>query len=603
MQLRRRRFGSRGGLVALGLASLAGLASLTTMGCRGRPRAWEVPVGSDKPRERGAVILELDLAAGAPERSKSGFLTLPSHHTFDVLVAALHQALDRKDVLGVFVSFGGAGLGWARAHELGDGLRALRDKGIPVVCHADAWENTAYAAAARGCDVIAMSPAGEVEATGPASSLPYAREFLEDKLHAQVDILQVGKFKGAAEPLTRDGPSEEYRASIERALKALREADVQSLTARGVEASIGEGPFAGDEATKHHLVDSLGDRNAARELLKQRAGNAPIDVIYGPSSEAGGKGLSELVKMLAPRDAEAAAQPHVALVRLEGEIALGGEGGILGGPAGIVARQVVADAHRLAKDPNVKAVVLRIDSPGGSALGSDLAWIAVHELEKEKPVIVSIGEMAASGGYYIASAGTSIFAQPESIVGSIGVVGGKVSFGGTLAMVGVHTASFGDPRAVQLGSLFEPWDDATRARLLGTMNTIYALFLDRVAEGRKKPKETFTDAVEGRVFGGLDAKELGLVDEIGGLGVALAAAKRAGHLPESAPVVTDGGTEGILDLLGDATEARALDTALGPIPAGAAPELVALRRWLLTFVEVTRGGRVAAMLPWPLLVR
>ena len=580
------------------------LVAASASGCRGRPRSWDVPIDTDRARDSGAAVLEIDLTSGAPEKTAGGLLSLPSRHTFDVLVAALGQAEGRKEVKGVFVAFGTSGLGWARAHELGEGLARLKKKGISVLCHADAWDDTTYAAAARGCDTIAMSPAGEVEATGPASAIPYARELLVDKLHAQVDILQVGKFKGAAEPLTLDGPSDEYRTSIERALSAIASANKEALAIRGVDALVGTGPYMGQETIDKKLVDLLVDRKGAREEAKKRAQGVPVEVIYGPGGGGGAPklGLLDFFRLFTTGGDEASARPHVRLVRLHGEISLGSEGGLLGGPAGIVSRKLVDDMHALAKDDNVKAVVLRIDSPGGSALGSDLVWIAVKELRDKKPVIVSVGEMAASGGYYIASAGTKIFAEPESIVGSIGVVGGKISFRGSLALVGVHTASFGDPRKAQLSSITEPWDDATRARLQESMTRIYGLFLDRISEGRGQPKEHYSEAVEGRVFGGAQAKDLGLVDELGGLGEAIAEAKRAGKLDEGAAVVTDAPDSLLGALTGD-DELHALTTAIGPIPEALAPELWALRSWVLGFVRATGGGGIAAMLPTPLIIR
>ncbi|MBI2389620.1 MAG: S49 family peptidase [Deltaproteobacteria bacterium] len=550
-------------------------------------------------RRRGARVRS---RLGAPEASKGGVLQIPSRHTFDALVAALHQASKRKDLKGVFVAFGAAPLGWARAHELGDALAALKSAKVPVLCHADAWENATYAAAARGCDTIAMSPGGEVEATGPAATVPYARELLVDKLKAQVDILQVGKFKGAAEPLTRDGPSEEYRQSIEGALGAITRSYKEALEVRGVADLAGTGPWVGEEAKNKKLVDLLVDRKAARAEIKKRARDAPVQTAFGAGAEAPPKlALVDVIRLLSQPTGEATARPHVRLVRLHGEISLGGEGGgLLGRPTGIVARRVVERAHALAEDARVRAAVLRIDSPGGSALGSDLAWIALKELRDKKPVIVSVGEMAASGGYYLASAGTRIFAEPESIVGSIGVVGGKIAFGGTLAQLGVHTATFGDPRAAKMASLTEPWDDATRARLLETMKGIYDLFLKRIADGRGRAVDSFDPAVEGRVFGGDRAKELGLVDEIGGLGHALAHAKKAANLDETSPVVVDDATSFFEILAPDD------DEVLAPLGAAATPELRALHHWLRAFARATseaHPAHVATMLPVPLLVR
>jgi protease IV len=355
-------------------------------------------------------------------------------------------------------------------------------------------------------------------------------------------------------------------------------------------------------------VDLLMDRRAARNETKRRAGNVPVMTAFGSGAEGPPKlALVDLIRMISQPTGEASARSHVRLVRLHGEISLGGDGGggIFGQPTGIVARRVVERAHELAEDSRVRAVVLRIDSPGGSALGSDLAWIALKELRDKKPVIVSVGEMAASGGYYLASAGTKIFAEPESIVGSIGVVGGKIAFGGTLAQLGVHTATFGDRRAAQMSSIIEPWDAPTRARLLETMQGIYGLFLRRISEGRNRPADSFDPAVEGRVFGGERAKELGLVDEIGGLSAALAFAKKSANLDEGAPVVVDEAASFFDVLTGEDDEVLA---PLGIIGAqnGAAAELVALHRWLRALMRATSEGHprnVATILPAPLVVR
>jgi protease-4 len=595
---------------ALSLAVVVFVAGLG-VGCRGRPRSWDLPTETERPRATGPAVLEFDLTGGAPESTPKGLLQIPSRHTFDALVGSLHQASTRKDLKGILVTFGAAPLGWARARELGEGLAAFKARGVPVVCHADAWDNGAYAAAARGCDTILVSPAGEVEVTGPAATVPYARELLVDKLKAQVDILQVGKFKGAAEPLTRDGPSEEYRQSIEGALSAITTGFREALAVRGLGDLVGTGPYAAEESKAKRLVDELGDRKAARELVKSKTGNSPVQVAFGPGSDGPPRvGIGDLVRILSQRGGEATARPHVRLVRLHGEISLGeGAPGPLGGSSGIVARRLVERANELAEDGRVRAVVLRIDSPGGSALGSDLAWISLFALRAKKPLIVSIGEMAASGGYYLSCAGTKIFAEPESIVGSVGVVGGKVSFEGTLAMAGVHTASFGDPRAARMASLTSGWDDDTRARLLETMREVYGLFLRRIAEGRGRARESFDPAVEGRVFGGARAKELGMVDELGGLGAALAEAKRAAGLDEGAPVVVDD-TASFFEILSDGD-----DLAAGPWGAwlralAAAPfapeEREDLRIWLRSFANVTTSAHprnVATILPLPLLVR
>ena len=181
----------------------------------------------------------------------------------------------------------------------------------------------------------------------------------------------------------------------------------------------------------------------------------------------------------------------VALVEATGAISMEGGGVLGGGGDGIIERRLVRSLSRLEHDDDVKAVVLRIDSPGGSALASDLLWHELMAIRQKKTLVVSIGDMAASGGYYLASTGAVVFADETSIVGSIGVVGGKIAIDHALERVGVHAETFaakvGDPHAAARAgsdSLLIPWDAATRERFFETMNGIYQLFLSRVAEGQ-----------------------------------------------------------------------------------------------------------------------
>jgi protease-4 len=300
---------------------------------------------------------------------------------------------------------------------------------------------------------------------------------------------------------------------------------------------------------------------------------------------------------------------------------MSGGGGLLGGRSGITEKDLGKTLAKLEKDEDVKAVVLRIDSPGGSALASDLLWHRLVAVRKKKPLVVSVGDMAASGGYYLACTGSFIYADATSIVGSMGVVGGKVAIGPAIERFGVHVETFsgkpGDPKAATRAaylSALTPWDDPTRARVLETMTGIYDLFLARVAEGRSTEGRTITvdqiaPSAEGRIFSGRDAKKRLLVDEIGGLADAIARAKKLAKLPADADVRVVGGKSSLLDTLDpsaeDATEerARALDP-VRPTPLDAldvaAPDVVPFVSSLLPLVE---GERTVAAVPFALTVR
>lgn len=283
-------------------------------------------------------------------------------------------------------------------------------------------------------------------------------------------------------------------------------------------------------------------------------------------------------------------------------------GGLVGGTDGIVARRLLKTLTRLEGDEDVKAIVLRIDSPGGSALASDLLWHALMRLRAKKALVVSIGDMAASGGYYLASSGSLIFASDTSIVGSIGVVGGKIAADRALERIGIHAETFaakpGDPGAAPRAayeSLLLPWDDATRARVLDTMTRIYALFLERVAEGRRIPLDQVASSAEGRIFSGRDGKARGLVDELGGLTEAIAKARDLAGLGADARVGVADEPAGLLRAMeGDEAHAPAMTVSLARAPA---EPLVGFASFVNSLTPLAQNETLACALPFALTVR
>jgi protease-4 len=291
-------------------------------------------------------------------------------------------------------------------------------------------------------------------------------------------------------------------------------------------------------------------------------------------------------------------------------------GGPFGQRSGITERRLGRTVRALTDDATVKAVVLRIDSPGGSALASDLIWRALMQLRAKKPLVVSVGDMAASGGYYLASAANRIFAEPTSIVGSIGVVGGKLAFGPALEHVGVHVEVVGAPgsRAAERHSYespLQPWDAATRERVRAEMTAVYDLFLKRVAEGRGTSVDAVASAAEGRIFAGAAAKDQGLVDEWGGIEQAIEHAKKLAKLDENAPVRVEGDTGALFDwfdddspsddalalhLLGRLAGVPRLGTGPGEAPAAN------VDTFLGTVAPLASGEKTLAALPFVLLL-
>ena len=598
---------SRGAFFACAAAILFG-----ALGCEGRPR----PEGKTEPPKRtGPAIAVVDLGGGVPEQVQPSLFAVPNaKKSFDELLRVLADVQEDKRSVGVMVKFGGASIGASRAQEIAEALERLKEK-KNVTCHADGLTNTTLMTALRGCSSIWISPAGEVESIGMAMQIVYMRRLLADELHFSIDMLQVGKFKGAEEPLTRDGPSPEARASIQGVLTDMRTTWLESLAKGRAQATpeiVEDGPWSPLRAKQHGLVDEIGYPDEAIAAAKKASSAVREMVVFGPGAEERGDDLDDIIRALA---GESSATGPVALVRATGSISMtGGGNGIFGGRGGIVEKDFDRTISRLEKDDEVKAVVVRIDSPGGSALASDLMWHHLMKLRKKKPLVFSVGDMAASGGYYLASTGDYIFAEPMSIVGSIGVVGGKIGFGDALERIGVHTETFPanaqKPGAAARAAYESPlvrWDEPTKARVLESMTSVYELFLARVSEGRstrgrKITREKVAESAEGRIFSGTEGKARGLVDELGGLGAALAKARELAELPESAHVAVIGGKPTLFDALEPGGADEKIHAATSPLAVvdRAAPELTPFISSLLPLAE---GERAAVAVPYALTVR
>jgi protease-4 len=368
------------------------------------------------------------------------------------------------------------------------------------------------------------------------------------------------------------------------------------------------GPWSPNEAKAQGLIDAVGFESEALVDAKKLAKAERVSGGYGGKAQ-GSQGLdvAELVRILAGSNDSGTSRPHIAVVPAEGAITMESGGAFESG--GITARAISKTLRRIKKDESIKAVVLRIDSPGGSALASDLIWHELRELKKVKPLIVSVGGMAASGGYYMACAGEKIIAEPTSIVGSIGVFGGKIVLSSALEEFGVHTETF--PASPEPGagaraaaqSPFSAWDDATRERIRAEMQSVYDLFITRVSDSRKMPREKVEEHAQGRIWSGKQGLDRGLVDQLGGVTDAIRQARKLGNLPEDAPVTVEGDQESLLEMLlvGEDADEEQVRQALAQIQARSLVirELpVSLRRYASALGPLAAGERVVAALPF-----
>ena len=605
-------------------AALVAVVPALVSGCgRRKPARASAPVAAasssaalaDEDDPSAAPIAEIDLSRGAPE-TRGGGLLHSERATYFELVEAIERLHQDDDVHGVFVRFGSTRIGWSRVEEVARGLHQLREEGKTIYCHADDLGNGTYWLAAEGCDRIWISPAGSVATVGISAELMFAHDLLT-KVGVDADILQIGKFKGANETMMRSSASEESRQSIGGVLTDLRARWLSGVQTgrgrhdlvRGLEA----GPHAPGEARASGLIDDVGYEIDARRALRDKVGRGHNDNVFGGAGahRSGGGGVIELVRTLtgARRKGKAGGSSHVAVLRASGAITME-HGGGLGGQDGIDARTMTKQLRALARDDSARAVVLRIDSPGGSALASDIIWHELMELRKKKPIIVSVGDMAASGGYYLACAGTKIVAEESSIVGSIGVVGGKLAFGRALRDIGVNTESISaDPAASGKPpylSPFSPWDDATRVRVRATMQDVYDLFVRRVAEGRGVGVDKVQTFAEGRIWSGREGRALGMVDTWGGLADAVDLARKEAKLDPGVDVRLVGRDHDFFDVFGlDDDDAAALsprpDGLLGVLAAS--PDAEPLLAFGGSIAPLATGERALVAMPFAFLVR
>lgn len=543
------------------------------------------------------TLVELDLRAPLSERGETFFSdSAPSLWSAISRVRAL---ADEPLARGLFVRLGSMNGHFADVEEWASAFETLRSQKKPIHCHFDDADNAAYALASH-CDRLTMTPSGSLDLVGLAMQAMHGRALLES-LGIQADLLQIGQYKGASEPFTRDEMSEQLRQNLDALLTDFDTrfrkhlADGRKLSAEAVAHAIDVGPHTSEAAQKLKLVDALAYDDEARSKAREAAKAEHVQELF-PAHEQQSISFKELIEAFTGEKRKPAkGTPRLALVTLTGEIAMGDRNA----PDRAASEPFIRAMRKLSNDPDVKAVVLRVESPGGSALASDRMWHAVRRVAKRKPVIATLGEVAASGGYYIASAATKILATETSIVGSIGVVGGKIVVKGLADRVGVHVQTLSRGAHAAWLSPLAPFSESERATLDTLMRDTYDRFLERVSMGRGRSIDALRPAAEGRVMGGARAVAHGLADEVGGLAQAIALAKEAGKLPRDARIEAwpeaDDPFSALSGVLGGVA---APDHALAELAEEAG---VSLKVPLVSAFE--GGPPVAAVLPFDLRVR
>jgi len=488
------------------------------------------------PGRRPQTLLELDLTEPlfAPElddpiarfRARGRRLLRPT-------LRALHDAAEDRHVVGLIAKVGGT-WPWAAMQELRLGVQAFVASGKPALAWTESFaegsRNMAAYVLATAFDEVWLQPGGEVGLLGVGIETTFVRGAL-DRLGIEPQFEQRYEYKNAADVLLRTEFTEAHREALERLAESVYGDAVESIaSARGlthdrVRELIDTGPRTASEAQAAGLVDKLGYRDQAYDAMRARTGGEP-ELLFADRWRPRRK--------IAPPPHR---RGHVAVVEVRGAITTGRS---RRSPLGRQAGSDTVSAHLRAAHDNerARAVVLRIDSPGGSAVASDVIWREVCRLrEAGKPVVVSMGDVAASGGYYIACPAEVIVALPSTLTGSIGVLGGKLVVDHLLDRLGLNTGTVQQGARALMYSGRRGFDEDERARFGVMIDSIYTDFVAKVAAGRKRSASEIEAVARGRVWTGRDATEAGLVDELGSLRDAVRIARERANLPEDAPVL------------------------------------------------------------------
>jgi protease IV len=415
----------------------------------------------------------------------------------------------------------------ARAGELGDAIRMLRANGKKVICHLeDAAGRSLYVCSQA--DRVVMNPAGVVRFAGLRTQYQYYGALL-GKIGIRAQFVRIGAHKTAPEAYMRDSASDVARSDHIDLLNEYEDVFLshigggRRISRSQLSETFANGPFVAREAEQARLVD----------------GTAFDDEIEKVVREVVGRNVSLREE---PRPKQAAqrfgSQKSIALIFVEGDMVDGKSRDIPLIDTRLVGSYTIAKALKSAReDPRIGAVVMRIESPGGSSLAADVIWREVALTTKVKPLIVSMGSSAASGGYYIASAGSVIYANPLTITGSIGIFYGKADVSELFSKIGITTETYKTSPRADGESMYRPYTDDEIAELQKKVRQLYDVFLDRVSQGRKMSREAVDAVGQGRVWTGRQAYDRKLVDHLGGIREALDDARRRARLPDDAPIV------------------------------------------------------------------
>ena len=486
-------------------------------------------IGTAETQLKENSVLEIKLSGTLTERVNEDrfeletvLLTIDETQTLlglNDLRSSIKKAANASEIKAIYLNCGSLSASPASAQELRTLLENFKtESGKPIYAYGDNYSQAAYWVASVA-DTMFLNPQGTIGLVGMATQIPFFRQAL-DKLGVKMEIFKVGTFKSAVEPYILDEISEPNRLQNEKMLNGIWSemiADItasRSISADDVNRFVDEGMVFGNpsDIVQLGLVDELKYRNEMTAFLKEQFGGNYKSV--------------SLRQMKSVPSTDKFSMNKVAVLYAVGEIDSNAAGEM-------DSEKIVRELNRLADNDDVKAVVLRVNSPGGSAFGSEQMWFAAKQLRARKPLIVSMSDYAASGGYYMSCIADTIVAQPTTLTGSIGIFGMFPNFAGVTDKLGVNFSTVKTNELSDFGNTMRPMTDSERVILQNYINRGYELFISRCAEGRNTSNDEIKRVAEGRVWTGADALSLGLVDVLGGLDDAIAIAVTKANLTDN----------------------------------------------------------------------
>lgn len=457
----------------------------------------------------------------------------------DDILSSIKKAKENEDIKGIYLQANSLGTSYASLQEIRNALLDFKESGKFVIAYADSYTQGLYYLSSAA-DKVLLNPKGMIEWRGIASTPLFYKDLLQ-KIGVEMQIFKVGTYKSAVEPFiaTEMSPANREQVTtfissiwsqVTEGVSASRNIPVDSLKAYADRMLMF---YPAEESVRCGLADTLVYRNDVRDYLKRL-----VDIDEDDNLSLLGLGDMINVRKNVPKDKSG---NIIAVYYASGEIT--DYPGSATSEEGIVGSKVIRDLRKLKDNDDVKAVVLRVNSPGGSAFASEQIWYAVKELKTKKPVIVSMGDYAASGGYYISCGADTIVAEPTTLTGSIGIFGMVPNVKELTDKIGLSYDVVKTNKYADFGNIMRPFSEGEKALLQMMVAEGYDTFITRCAEGRHTTKEAIEKIAEGRVWTGEAAKELGLVDELGGidkaLDIAVAKARVGGYTIVSYPEKKD----------------------------------------------------------------